>query len=217
MSENQNNSIIESYDGDPDELMFFQQPEEEYIEEYIEEGYADEDDFNIEETDTENMEIEESQTETINASTEKLTADKATNKAANPQLAHLKGNFDTSVDLNDPHYENFEIDPYYDLGVGPEPKAKTFRETSADKSEASVLGIISFSAGLGCLMFACCGFQYILSLGALVTGIWCLVLKPSVTRTRVFAIIGVICACLPYVMLAIQLFLTFGMEILENI
>lgn len=198
MSENQENknSIIESYDGDPDDLVFFQPPETE-DEDY--EGYEDyeelEEEVVLEAGDR--MQQEQSQagqSVVMNVATEKLTSHMA--KPKTDSVSKVEGN----IDLNDPHYANFEWDPYYDFGYGKEPEAKGMHE----KKGASTLGIVSFCTGIGSTFLMCCGMQYVLSLAAIVTGIWCLCMKGNAKSTKVFAIIGIICACLPYVFLILS-------------
>lgn len=216
MSENQEmkNSIIESYDGDPDDLVFFQPPEQEEMEEDDEFYEYEESEEEVEETlMIDNLPEKDSSIEIVNgnASTDKLTSEmKQETVNQNGTVSMVSG----EIDLNDPHYANFELDPYYDYGYGPEPKAKNTDE----KKEATTLGIISMSTGIGSIFFMCCGIQYLLALGALITGIWCLCLKGNSRTTKTFAIVGIVCACLPFLFAVISVvFQIFTPMILSNI
>lgn len=216
------NSIIESYDGDPDDLFYFQAPKgEEYedLEDYEEDGYEEDTEVVFERetafpeggSTQENVEPEviyEVQkpiseiSETQNSPTEVLYGD-VLPQSNNP----MQG-----IDLNDPHYANFKLDPYYDFGQGPEPKAKGMN----DKKDGEGLGIASLSCGIGSMLFMCCGIQYIFSVAALITGIWCLCLKMDWNKYKTMSVIGIVCALFPIFLQVVGLFMQIALMAAYN-
>lgn len=194
MSENQENKriIIDSYDGDPDDVVFFQSPnaEESQKDDGVKEVF-------MEETTQEDLK-ENLREMVIQQLTEETVEDEKKQEEPEAAPEHQPLGY---IDVNDPHYANYQPDPYYEYGYGPEPKAKKLEE----KQESSTLGIISFCTGIGSIFLGCCGFQYLLGLTALVTGIWCLCLKGNSKSTKVFAIIGIICGCIPFLMMLVMM------------
>lgn len=226
MSENkETNNIIDSYDGDPDDLVFFQTP-------------AAEEDYDIEEEDIyedtyEDIYIEEmgSDTEASPSEPEIIVyendVDYGNDIIYENSMKETGGSFmgegysgegqsrgiPSEIDLNDPHYANFEIDPYYDLGQGPEPKAKKMD----NKQDGSALGVVSLCTAIAANLMCCCGMNYILSLTAIVTGIWCLCLKNTEKSSKIMAIIGIILALLPFAVMILNMFSTVFVDLADYI
>lgn len=204
MSENQEkNNIIESYDGDPDDLVFFQAP--------IDEEYDLEDEDIDEESVDIYIEPSFSEPEVIyeNDTVEAASVWKNESSGSHEQSQGRA----TGIDLNDPHYVNYQLDPYYDFGQGPEPEAKKMD----DKKDGTSLGVVSLCTAIAANLMCCCGMNYILSLTALVTGIWCLCLKTSDKSARIMSIIGIILALLPFVLLVLNLFSTIMFDFFDYI
>lgn len=228
MDEEMKRNIIESYDGDPEDFVFFQPPNTEDI--VDEEDIEGEEDFEGEEDVIYERELVEEESEDAALVFEKLSPVQI--KDTEPQEiyvrtepesdlpVHTGGEMNSTVsmlrgeiDLNDPHYVNFKMDPYYDYGVGPEPKA---RNINANR-DTSTLSIVSFVTGICSIFIMCCGFQYLLSISSFVTGIWCLCSKGNTTRTRVFAIIGMVCASLPILFVLVSICFGILGPILDSI
>lgn len=211
------NNIIESYDGDPDDLFYFQAPKGEEYEELEDD---EEDDYEEDETDvvferetvfTESESEQNVEPEVVYEVQKPITdvyvAQKPTTEVlyGNPapqQNAPLQG-----IDLNDPHYANFKLDPYYDFGQGSEPKAKSMN----DKKDGEGLGVASLSCGIGSMLFMCCGIQYIFSVAALITGIWCLCLKMEWNKYKTMSVIGIVCALIPILIQVLSLVLQIAL------
>lgn len=195
MSENQEkNNIIESYDGDPDDLVFFQTP--------VDEEYDLEEDLEDEEIEEEVIEIHRE----ISSEPEVVIYTKESEPVNYAGIKSLTENDDgqkviVEIDLNDPHYANYQPDPYYDYGQGTEPKAKN----PENKKDGSVLGTVSLCTGIVANLMCCCGINYILSLTAIVTGIWCLCLKNTEKTEKIMAIIGIILALLPFALMVLHI------------
>lgn len=203
MSENQEkNNVIESYDGDPDDLVFFQTP--------VDEEYELED----EDIDEEIIEIYEdpsSEPEVVyeNDAARVTPVWKQESSEGYEQFQGMT----TGIDLNDPHYANYQLDPYYDFGQGPEPQAKKVD----DKKDGTSLGVVSLCTAIAANLMCCCGMNYILSLTAIVTGIWCLCLKNTDKSAKIMSIIGIILALLPFVVLLLNLFSTVFIDLYDYI
>lgn len=206
MSENQENKkgIIDSYDGDPDDLVFFQPLDVEEEDEDFEESWEAE---SYEEFDDAESEGEVQEEIILNPATEKLISNHQ------PKQPVLNGDAGGTIDLNDPHYVNYEPDPYYEYGYGPEPEAKK----EEDKKDGSALGITSLCTGIGSMLFGCCGMSYILSIAALITGIWCLCLKSRWNSYKTMAVIGVVCALIPFLLMILGVSSQILIDILSNI
>lgn len=203
MSENQEkNNIIESYDGDPDDLVFFQAP--------VDEEYDLEEDLEDEEIEEEVIEIHReisSEPEVViyeNDTVETVSLNKEENQENKQFLTMTSG-----IDLNDPHYANYQLDPYYDFGQGPEPEAKKVD----DKKDGTSLGVVSLCTAIAANLMCCCGMNYILSLTAIVTGIWCLCMKNTDKSAKIMSIIGIILALLPFAVLLLNLFSTVFIDL----
>lgn len=207
MGENQenNNSIIDSYDGDPDEQIFFQPPQTE--KEAEESEYGEE---------QENRDIYDEQ----GSLRAQETADRR-DSSAEPSSDSVREQMKASVpvaapgviDPNDPHYVNYKPDLYYEYGQGPEPKGKNMEE-GKDKQDGTTLAIISLSTGIASLLMSCCGSYYLFSAAALTTGIWCLCLKNKSKTNKILSITGIVLALLPTVLV---IMLTLYSEIMSFI
>lgn len=203
MSENQEkNNVIESYDGDPDDLVFFQTP--------VDEEYELED----EDIDEEIIEIYEDPSSEPEVVYENDAAGVTPvwKQESSGEYEQFQG-MTTGIDLNDPHYANYQLDPYYDFGQGPEPQAKKVD----DKKDGTSLGVVSLCTAIAANLMCCCGMNYILSLTAIVTGIWCLCLKNTDKSAKIMSIIGIILALLPFVVLLLNLFSTVFIDLYDYI
>lgn len=193
MNENQEkNNIIESYDGDPDDLMFFQTPSDEEYD-------LDDEDIIVEPAEVHKEEFV-LEPEVVEVTPDTEPANHPWSRV--PQESEYVQEVKAEIDWNDPHYVNYQPDPYYEFGQGPEPKAQKVD----DKKEGTSLGVVSLCTAIAANLMCCCGANYILSLTAIVTGIWCLCLKNTDKSTKVMAIIGIILALLPFVLLFLNLF-----------
>lgn len=217
------NNIIESYDGDPDDLFYFQAPKgEEYedLEDYEEDDYeGDEADvvFERETVFTEDGSVQgtvepEVVYEVQKPITEIYEVQKPTTEVLYGNPASQQNTPSQGIDLNDPHYANFKLDPYYDFGQGPEPKAKSMN----DKKDGEGLGIASLSCGIGSMLFMCCGIQYIFSVAALITGIWCLCLKMDWNKYKTMSVIGIVCALFPIFLQVVGVFMQIALMAAYN-
>ena len=109
MSENQEkNNVIESYDGDPDDLVFFQTP--------VDEEYELEDEDIYEDVDEEIIEIykEPSSEPEVVYENEAIEVTPVLKQESSEGYEQFQG-MTTEIDLNDPHYANYQLDPYYDF------------------------------------------------------------------------------------------------------
>lgn len=210
MSENQEkNNIIESYDGDPDDLVFFQTP--------VDEEYELEDEDIDEDVDEEIIEIyresssESSEPEVVYEN-DAAGVTPVLKQESSGEYEQFQG-MTTEIDLNDPHYVNYQLDPYYDFGQGPEPKAKKVD----DKKDGNSLGAVSLSTAIAANLMCCCGISYILSLTAIVTGIWCLCLKNTDKSAKIMSIIGIILALIPFVLVILNLFSSVFIDLYDYI
>lgn len=223
MSEKQEkNSIIESYDGDPDDLVFFQPPvQEEYDMEEADSGEYEEAEMDqpVKSHDKAyEYEGGEGKADALPEPEMVIYESESTGILVrqNPEGLWDDGQpegMTGEIDLNDPHYANYQLDPYYDFGQGPEPKAKK----TDDKKDGTSLGVVSLCTALAANLMCCCGISYLLSITALVTGIWCLCQKDADKSAKVMAIIGIILALLPFVLLILNMFSGFFVEILNDI
>lgn len=206
------NNIIESYDGDPDDLFYFQAPKGE---EYEEDDYEDDDADVLFERETVFTEEESVQGnvepevvyEVQNPISQVSEVQDSSTEVLYGEVRPQRNTPVQGIDLNDPHYANFKLDPYYDFGQGPEPKAKGV----SDKKDGEGLGVASLSCGIGSMLFMCCGFQYILSLAALITGIWCLCLKMDWNKYKTMSVIGIVCALIPILIQVLSLVLQIAL------
>lgn len=90
------------------------------------------------------------------------------------------------IDVTDPHYVNYVPDPYYEYGIGPEPKRPRGRVGGP-----SGMSIASMCCGIGSLVLIFCGYGIPLSIVALVLGIISLNRKPNTTGGKTMSIIGI--------------------------
>lgn len=195
-SQEDKNVIIDSYDGDPDEQVFFQSPikDELIVDNQRESGTG----------------VSDIDGEVINASEEYLkdfytSAPVEEESEVQAQIGREDQNATESIvrpiDINDPHYLNYTPDPYYEYGYGPEPESKKVD----DKKDGSTMGVVSLSTGIAANVLCCCGLNYVCSLTALITGIVCLCTKNISTSARVMAIIGIILAIFPILLLMLNI------------
>ncbi len=213
MDENQEkqekqSNIIESYDGDPDDLVFFQTPKGEAYEESEEDDSDNtgfDNDWVTEEGIEEGIEEEREIPNLQNPVTEVLYAKEV---PAEEEITDIpkNGNGPAQIDVNDPHYENYKPDPYYEFGQGPEPELKS---TKSDNSQ-EVLGIVSLVCGIMSIVMVCCGFSFLLSLTALITGIVCLCSKTEWNQYKTMAVIGIVLAVLPAVFSILSFLIQIG-------
>lgn len=112
------------------------------------------------------------------------------------------------IDVNDPHYENYKADPYYEYGIGPEPKRPLRGEAG---NGISGMAIASMSLGIGSLLFMFCGSGIPMAIAAIVLGIITVSRKNMSTGSRVMGIAGISTAALSMLAtLAFWLFAIFG-------
>ena len=112
------------------------------------------------------------------------------------------------IDPNDPHYMNYEPDPYYEYGYGEEPEPIGM---PGDKNgEGTGLGVASMVTGICSIVLGCCGLQYVLSLTAIVLGICCLTRKNKTQNAKVFSIIGIVLGALILAVSVLGMIFSFG-------
>lgn len=181
MSEDDKRTIIDSYDGDPEDLVFFQNPEA--VEQTIDENVTDT---------TEQLKTQEKQPEI---------------QTKQPEVQ--------AFDINDPHYENYEPDLYYEYGQGAEPEPIGMPDEKG--KDGMGLGTASMVTGICSIFLGCCGLQYVLSIAALTTGICCLVRKKKSGTAKSFAIAGIVCGALALLGGILQIVATTGMSMLPGI
>ena len=90
------------------------------------------------------------------------------------------------IDITDPHYVNYKPDPYYEYGIGPEPKRPRGRIGGP-----AGMSIASMCCGIGSLMLIFCGYGIPLSIVALVLGIISLNRKQNTTGGKAMSIVGI--------------------------
>ena len=111
------------------------------------------------------------------------------------------------INVNDPHYENYVPDPYYEYGIGEEPKGISPQELK-DKS-SSGLAVASLVTSL--LRFVCC-MGTPLSLVSLVLGIVVLVKKTPFDSNKGMALAGVIISSLELIISIVMVVLPYIMQ-----
>lgn len=192
MSENQDNQpkVIDSYDGDPEDVIFFQPPQAEHTtydpltEEESQNLPSSEDGVEEESQNlpsSENGVEEESQNPPVPASEEEVIYE-------NPITERLTG----VIDINDPHYVNYKADPYYEYGYGPEPQPKYVK----NESKKSNLGVASMITGISSMLSICCcsGISLVLGITGIITGAMGIRASKPGDSERTLSIIGLICA-----------------------
>lgn len=112
------------------------------------------------------------------------------------------------IDPNDPHYANYEPDPYYEYGYGEEPEP--IGMPGGKKGDGTGLGIASMVTGICSIVFGCCGLQYVLSLTAIILGICCLTRKNKPQNVKVFSIIGIVLGALTLAVFVFGMIFSFG-------
>lgn len=112
------------------------------------------------------------------------------------------------IDPNDPHYVNYEPDPYYEYGYGEEPEP--IGMPGGKKGDGTGLGIASMVTGICSIVLGCCGLQYVLSLTAIVLGICCLTRKNKTQNAKVFSIIGIVLGALILAVSVLGMIFSFG-------
>lgn len=112
------------------------------------------------------------------------------------------------IDPNDPHYVNYEPDPYYEYGYGEEPEP--IGMPGGKKGDGTGLGIASMVTGICSIVFGCCGLQYVLSLAAIILGICGLTRKNKPQNAKVFSIIGIVLGALTLAVFVFGIIFSFG-------
>lgn len=112
------------------------------------------------------------------------------------------------IDPNDPHYVNYEPDPYYEYGYGEEPEP--IGMPGGKKGDGTGLGIASMVTGICSIVFGCCGLQYVLSLTAIILGICGLTRKNKPQNAKVFSIIGIVLGALTLAVSVFGIIFSFG-------
>ena len=112
------------------------------------------------------------------------------------------------IDPNDPHYVNYEPDPYYEYGYGEEPEP--IGMPGGKKGDGTGLGIASMVTGICSIVFGCCGLQYVLSLTAIILGICGLTRKNKPQNAKVFSIIGIALGALTLAVFVFGIIFSFG-------
>ena len=186
---------IESYDGSPEDVVFYRTPEQLELQESEKRRQA----IWGEEAEAAATEPENPQADTIYD-----TASVNTMGISGPG----------EIDVTDPHYVNYKPDPYYEYGYGSEPQPK--KHIIEGKGQ-SVLSAISLGAGIASLLLFCCGFSFLISLAAVGTGIAGLCEKEKTTGTKVFCIIGISCGGLALATRVISMIYSIAMPLIGTI
>ena len=185
---------IESYDGSPEDVVFYQTPEQLELQESEKRRQA-----------IWGEEAEAAATEPENPQADVMQAD-----TVNTMGISGPG----EIDVTDPHYVNYKPDPYYEYGYGSEPQPK--KHIIEGKSQ-SVLSAISLGTGIASLLLFCCGFSFLISLAAVGTGIAGLCEKEKTTGTKVFCIIGISCGGLALATRVISMIYSIAMPLIGTI
>lgn len=191
------NNIIETYDGDPDDLVFFQ------TEQDIEERWKQEQAESIWGGTTLTQPEELVQPDTHAQAGDLMQLD----TYAGSELPKQAVPENQGINPEDPHYAYYEPDPYYEYGFGAEPEPVGMSEKGGD--DGTGLGVTSMVSGICGILMNCCGLTYIFSLLAIITGICCLCRKYKSGTAKTFSIIGIICGALTLVMAILST--VFGM------
>lgn len=186
---------IESYDGSPEDVVFYQTPEQLELQESEKRRQA----IWGEEAEAAATEPENPQADTIYD-----TASVNTMGISGPG----------EIDVTDPHYVNYKPDPYYEYGYGSEPQPK--KHIIEGKGQ-SVLSAISLGTGIASLLLFCCGFSFLISLAAVGTGIAGLCEKEKTTGTKAFCIIGISCGGLALATRVISMIYSIAMPLIGTI
>lgn len=185
---------IESYDGSPEDVVFYQTPEQLELQESEKRRQA-----------IWGEEAEAAATEPENPQADVMQAD-----TVNTMGISGPG----EIDVTDPHYVNYKPDPYYEYGYGSEPQPK--KHIIEGKGQ-SVLSAISLGTGIASLLLFCCGFSFLISLAAVGTGIAGLCEKEKTTGTKVFCIIGISCGGLALATRVISMIYSIAMPLIGTI
>ena len=179
-------SIIDSYDGDPDEILTFKRPDESlYVEDEEDaEDFADDEpeytwsrDDAWEEEEDYAEQLKPKEPETVwerpeDGFTPEDNPEDITEELKNPNISGLdergvpivnggktggsSGKVEGTIDLKDPHYKEFTLDPYYDFGMGAEPKQPRVSSGGQVRSKARGFAIASLSCGIASFTGMCC-------------------------------------------------------------
>lgn len=186
---------IESYDGSPEDVVFYQTPEQ----------------LELQESKKRRQAIWGEEAEAAATGPEKPQADTIYDTTfVNTMGISGPG----EIDVTDPHYVNYKPDPYYEYGYGSEPQPK--KHIIEGKSQ-SVLSAISLGTGIASLLLFCCGFSFLISLAAVGTGIAGLCEKEKTTGTKVFCIIGISCGGLALATRVISMICSIAMPLIGTI
>lgn len=201
---------IESYDGSPEDVVFYQTPEQLELQESKKRRQAIwGEEAEAAATGPENPQADAIQADTIQA--DDIQAD-TVYETASVNTMGISG--PGEIDVTDPHYVNYKPDPYYEYGYGSEPQPK--KHIIEGKSQ-SVLSAISLGTGIASLLLFCCGFSFLISLAAVGTGIAGLCEKEKTTGTKVFCIIGISCGGLALATRVISMICSIAMPLIGTI
>ena len=200
--------IIESYDGDPDDLVFFQ-TEQDFAEQAKQKQAEsiwgkEEGSVQPEENSGQQAGMPDGQAAVGEMSGGQIAAGEIPDsQAVTGEIPENRG-----IDPNDPHYVNYEPDPYYEYGYGEEPEP--IGMTGGKKGDGTGLGIASMVTGICSIVFGCCGLQYVLSLTAIILGICGLTRKNKTQNAKVFSIIGIVLGALTLAVSVFGIIFSFG-------
>lgn len=186
---------IESYDGSPEDVVFYQTPEQ----------------LELQESEKRRQAIWGEEAEAAATEPENPQADTMYDTASVNTMG-ISG--PGEIDVTDPHYVNYKPDPYYEYGYGSEPQPK--KHIIEGKGQ-SVLSAISLGTGIASLLLFCCGFSFLISLAAIGTGIAGLCEKEKTTGTKVFCIIGISCGGLALATRVISMIYSIAMPLIGTI
>lgn len=220
--------IIESYDGDPDDLVFFQ-TEQDFAEQAKQKQAEsiwgkEEGSVQPEENSGQQAGMPDGQAAVGEMSGGQIATGEIPDSQAviggMPDGQAVAGGIPDSqavtgeipenrgIDPNDPHYVNYEPDPYYEYGYGEEPEP--IGMPGGKKGDGTGLGIASMVTGICSIVFGCCGLQYVLSLTAIILGICGLTRKNKPQNAKVFSIIGIVLGALTLAVSVFGIIFSFG-------
>jgi hypothetical protein len=111
------------------------------------------------------------------------------------------------IDPSDPHYANYEPDMYYEYGIGPEPKRPTKAEM---QNGITGLAITALCCSIGGILLMCCGYGLPLAIASIVMGIIILSKKRPFDSNKVMGLIALILS-------AVELLSVLALIIVETI
>ena len=182
------------YDGSPEDVVFYQTPEQ----------------LELQESKKRRQAIWGEEAEAAATGPENPQADAIQADTVNTMGISGPG----EIDVTDPHYVNYKPDPYYEYGYGSEPQPK--KHIIEGKGQ-SVLSAISLGTEIASLLLFCCGFSFLISLAAIGTGIVGLCEKEKTTGTKAFCIIGISCGGLALATRVISMIYSIAMPLIGTI